>query len=156
MIHIRRTLPDDAPFIAKRLRQGDRLELAHAGLTDPTASCAESVRQSAFAFTALHDGVPMCLFGLRPDGVLSSRARLWLLGTDEINKTKKDFLRTCKYVVAGFLDIYPVLYNAVDAEYKQARRLLEFLGAKFIKQTTSPTGAPFMLFEIRRKNNVYR
>lgn len=156
MIHIRRTLPEDAPFIAKRLRQGDLLELARAGLTDPAAACAESVRQSAFAFTALHDGVPMCLFGLRPDGVLSSRARLWLLGTEEINKTKKDFLRTCQYVVAGFLDIYPVLYNAVDAAYPQARRLLEFLGAQFVKQTSAPTGAPFILFEIRRKNNVHR
>ena len=156
MIHIRRTLPEDVPFIAKRLRQGDRLELARAGLTDPAAALEESVRQSAFAFTALHDGVPMCLFGLRPDGVLSKRARLWLLGSEEINHTKKDFLRACKYVVAGFLDIYPELYNAVDAQYPQARRLLEFLGATFGKETVSPTGAKFILFEIRRKNNVHR
>lgn len=156
MIHIRRTLPEDAPFIAKHLRQGDRLELARAGLTDCSAALEESVRQSAFAFTALHDGVPMCLFGLRPDGILSKRARLWLLGSEEINRTKKDFLRACKYVVDGFLDIYPELYNAVDAQYGQARRLLEFLGAEFIKETASPTGAPFILFEIRRKNNVHR
>lgn len=151
MIHIRRTLPEDVPFIAKRLRQGDRLELAHAGLTDPAAALEESVRQSAFAFTALHDGVPMCLFGLRPDGILSRRARVWLLGTPEINTTKKGFVKTCQMVVDGLLDIYPVLYNAVDAQYPQARRLLTFLGAEFIKKVTSLTGSPFILFEIRRK-----
>lgn len=151
MIHIRRTLPEDVPFIAKRLRQGDRLELARAGLTDPAAALEESVRQSAFAFTALHDGVPMCLFGLRPDGILSRRARVWLLGTPEINTTKKGFVKTCQMVVDGLLDIYPVLYNAVDAQYPQAHRLLTFLGAEFIKKATSPNGNPFILFEIRRK-----
>jgi hypothetical protein len=151
MIHIRRTLPEDVPFIAKRLRQGDRLELARAGLTDPAAALEESVRQSAFAFTALHDGVPMCLFGLRPDGILSRRARVWLLGTPEINTTKKGFVKTCQMVVDGLLDIYPVLYNAVDAQYPQARRLLTFLGAEFIKKAPSPNGNPFILFEIRRK-----
>lgn len=156
MIHIRRTLPEDVPFIAKRLRQGDRLELARAGLTDPAAALEESVRQSAFAFTALHDGVPMCLFGLRPDGILSRRARVWLLGTPEINTTKKGFVKTCQMVVDGLLDIYPVLYNAVDAQYPQAHRLLTFLGAEFIKKATSPNGNPFILFEIRRKKNVYR
>lgn len=151
MIHIRRTLPEDVPFIAKRLRQGDRLELARAGLTDPAAALEESVRQSAFAFTALHGGVPMCLFGLRPDGILSRRARVWLLGTPEINTTKKGFVKTCQMVVDGLLDIYPVLYNAVDAQYPQAHRLLTFLGAEFIKKATSPNGNPFILFEIRRK-----
>lgn len=151
MIHIRRTLPEDVPFIAKRLRQGDRLELARAGLTDPAAALEESVRQSVFAFTALHDGVPMCLFGLRPDGILSRRARVWLLGTPEINTTKKGFVKTCQMVVDGLLDIYPVLYNAVDAQYPQAHRLLTFLGAEFIKKATSPNGNPFILFEIRRK-----
>lgn len=151
MIHIRRTLPEDVPFIAKRLRQGDRLELARAGLTDPAAALEESVRQSAFAFTALHDGVPMCLFGLRPDGILSRRARVWLLGTPEINTTKKGFVKTCQMVVDGLLDIYPVLYNAVDAQYPQAHRLLTFLGAEFIKKAISPNGNPFILFEIRRK-----
>lgn len=151
MIHIRRTLPEDVPFIAKRLRQGDRLELARAGLTDPAAALEESVRQSAFAFTALHDGVPVCLFGLRPDGILSRRARVWLLGTPEINTTKKGFVKTCQMVVDGLLDIYPVLYNAVDAQYPQAHRLLTFLGAEFIKKATSPNGNPFILFEIRRK-----
>lgn len=151
MIHIRRTLPEDVPFIAKRLRQGDRLELARAGLTDPAAALEESVRQSAFAFTALHNGVPMCLFGLRPDGILSRRARVWLLGTPEINTTKKGFVKTCQMVVDGLLDIYPVLYNAVDAQYPQAHRLLTFLGAEFIKKATSPNGNPFILFEIRRK-----
>lgn len=151
MIHIARTLPEHTEYVAAHLRQGDIDEMTRAGLTDPAAVVRESVEVSTFAFTALHDGVPMCLFGLRPDGILSRRARVWLLGTPEINTAKKDFVKTCKMVVDGLLDIYPVLYNAVDAQYPQAHRLLTFLGAEFIKKATSPNGNPFILFEIRRK-----
>lgn len=151
MIHIARTTPEHTEYVAAHLRQGDIDELEHAGRTDYAHAVRESVEVSVFAFTALHDGVPMCLFGIRPDGILSRRARVWLLGTPEINTTKKGFVKTCQMVVDGLLDIYPVLYNAVDAQYPQARRLLTFLGAEFIKKVTSPTGSPFILFEIRRK-----
>lgn len=151
MIHISRTLPEHTEYVAAHLRQGDIDEMTHAGLTNPAAVVRESVEVSTFAFTALHDGVPMCLFGLRPDGILSCRARLWMLGTPEINTTKKNFVKTCKMVVDGLLDIYPVLYNLVDAQYPQAHRLLYFLKAEFIKKVTLPTGNPFILFEIRRK-----
>lgn len=151
MIHIARTTPEHTEYVATHLRQGDKDEIAHAGRTDYAQVVRESVEVSVFAFTALHDSVPMCVFGLRPDGILSRRARLWMLGTPEINTTKKGFVKTCRMVVDGLLEIYPVLYNLVDAQYPQAHRLLYFLKADFVKKVTLPTGCPFILFEIRRK-----
>lgn len=150
MITIERTKNEHIRFVSARLRKGDKLELEHAGRKDYQAAVKESVAVSSFAFTALHNGVPMCLFGLRPDGLLSRRARVWLLGTGEINTTKKDFVRTCRAVLNGLLDIYPELYNAVDDGYPQAKRLLQFLGARFTRKVFAKTGRPFILFEIRR------
>ena len=151
MIHIARTMPEHTEYVATHLRRGDIDELKHAGRADYAQAVRESVEVSVFTFTALHDGVPMCLFGLRPDSILSRRARVWMLGTPEINTAKKGFVKTCQLVVDGLLDVYPVLYNAVDAQYPQAHRLLYFLKADFVKKVTLPNGNPFILFEIRRK-----
>lgn len=151
MMQIARATQAHAQYVAKHLRESDKRELARAGRTDFESAVLESVDVSPFAFVALFQKKPLCVFGLRPDAVLSPRARLWMLGTPDINLTKKDFVKTCRMVVDGLLDIYPVLYNAVDANYPQAIRLLQFLGATFGKNVKSPTGAPFLIFEIRRE-----
>lgn len=151
MIHIARATQEYTDYVAKHLRKSDQCELARAGRTDFEQAVRESVRISPFAFVGLNAGVPLCVFGLLPDSVLSPRARVWMLGTPNINYTKKSFVKHCRIILEGLLDIYPVLYNAVDANYPQAIRLLQFLGATFGKTVISPTGAPFLLFEIRRK-----
>ena len=152
MIRIARATNEHAQYVATHLRESDKRELARAGRTNFEAAVLESVDVSPFAFVALQGKKPLCVFGLLPDSVLSPRARLWMLGTPNINLTKKDFVKTCRIVVDGLLDIYPQLYNAVDANYPQAIRLLQFLGATFGKTVASPTGAPFLIFEIRREN----
>ena len=146
----------DALFVSKNLRDTDKRELKRAGQYDYEQAVLESVRVSPFAFAALSGRVPLCVFGMVPDGVLSPGARVWMLGTQAINENKKEFLKTCRSVVNGMLDIYPVLYNLVDANYPQAIRLLNFLDASFGKKITLDTGAPFLFFEIRRTNHVYR
>lgn len=151
MIHIARADKEFTEYVAKHLRESDKREMANAGRTNFEDAVRESVDVSPFAFCALNDGVPLCVFGVKPDSVLSPRARLWMLGTPNISLTKKSFVRQCRIVVDGLLDIYPVLYNAVDANYPQAIRLLQFLGATFGKTVKSSTGAPFLIFEIRRK-----
>lgn len=151
MIRIARATEEHAQYVASHLRESDRRELAAAGHTDLEAPVLESVQVSPFSFVALHDGVPLCVFGVLPDSVLSPRARLWMLGTEEINFTKKDFVKTCRMVVKGLLDIYPVLYNTVYAKYPQAIRLLQFLGATFGRTVKANTGEPFLIFEIRRE-----
>lgn len=151
MIRIVQATEEHARYVADHLRPGDKMELEHAGRTDFEAAVLESVRVSTFSFAALQDGVILCVFGLLPDSVLAARGRVWLLGTTHIHFAKKEFVKTCRIVVDEMLNICPVLYNAVDAQYPQAHRLLDFLGAKFIKKLTSTNGSPFILFEIRRK-----
>lgn len=150
MMHIERTKPEHISFVADNLLPSDILEIWRAGLPDYKEAVRESVKVSVFAFTALHDGVPVCLFGLRPDGVMSGRARVWMLSTPEIFKTAREFIRASRTVINGLLELYPVLYNAVDARYPSAKRLLRFLGADFGREVKSPAGFTFILFEIRR------
>lgn len=156
MICIKKATMQDALFVSKNLRDTDKRELKRAGQYDYEQAVLESVRVSPFAFAALEEGVLLCVFGMLPDGVLSARARVWMLGTQAINDNKKGFVKTCRTVIDGMLDIYPILYNIVDANYPQAIRLLEFLGASFGGKITLDTGAPFLFFEIRRTNHVYR
>lgn len=156
MICIKKATIQDALFVSKNLRDTDKRELKRAGKTNYEQAVLDSVRISPFAFAALEDGVPLCVFGLLPDGVLSIRARVWMLGTNAINENKKEFVKTCRTVISEMLDIYPVLYNIVDANYPQAIRLLKFLDASFGGEITLDTGAPFLFFEIRRTNHVYR
>ena len=155
MIQIKKATIQYAEFVAKNLRPGDKRELKRAGQNNFTRAGLESVRISPCAFAALNDAEPICVFGLKPDGMLAKRARVWMLGTNAINANKRGFVKACRTVINGFLDIYPVLYNAVDASNPKAVRLLEFLGAEFGEKVTLPTGAPFLLFEIRRENYVY-
>ena len=156
MISITKANMQYARFVAKHLRDTDKRELKRAGKEDYEQAVLDSVSVSPFAFAALEGGTPLCVFGMVPDGVLSIRARVWMLGTSDINENKKEFVKTCRTVINGMLDIYPILYNLVDANYPQAIRLLKFLGASFGGKITLDTGAPFVFFEIRRDSNVYR
>ena len=156
MILIKKANMQDARLVAKNLRATDKRELKRAGKEDYEQAVLDSVRVSPFAFAALEGKTPLCVFGMLPDGVLSIRARVWMLGTAAINENKKEFVKACRTVIDGMLDIYPILYNIVDANYPQAIRLLEFLGASFGEKITLDTGAPFLFFEIRRDNHVYR
>lgn len=155
MIRIEKATLGDALYVAKHLRPGDKCELERAGHTDFTLALRQSVEISPFAFTAFKEDLPICVFGLLPDGIISRRAKVWLLGTEELNKIKKSFVLNARRIVGEMLALYPVLYNAVDAHYPQAKRLLNYLGAEIVKQVKSKTGAEFFIFEIRRNTYVH-
>lgn len=155
MIRIEKATLDDALYVAKHLRPGDKCELERAGHTDFTLALRQSVEISPFAFTAFREKDPLCVFGLLPDGIISQRAKVWLLGTEDLNKIKKSFIITARRVVGQMLELYPVLYNAVDAHYPQAKRLLNYLGAEMKEKVKSKTGAEFLIFEIRRNTYVH-
>lgn len=151
-VTIRRANLDDATYVAKHLRNADKMELIRCGWANFETAVRESVEVSPFAGCALKDDVPFCVFGVLPDDLLGSRARVWLLGTPLINSVKKTFVKYARRFIDETLNHYPVLYNAMDEQNKPARRLLEVLGATFGQTVKTPSGAPFVLFEIRRKN----
>ena len=58
----------------------------------------------------------------------------WLLTTPAIQKVWLPFLRGSRTWVNDINKKYPILYNAVDAEYTLAINWLKFVGFTFIKE----------------------
>lgn len=72
---------------------------------------------------------------------------VWLLGTDKINKYKKDFVKKTKMLTNYYIAKYNYIYNFVDSRYTKAIKWLNALGYSFdydIKM--SFMGVPYYFF----------
>lgn len=114
--------------IAAHMRPADRLELAAIGRT-AESSLAASLRASAYAWTGMIDGVPVCMFGVAPTSMLTPlKGRPWMLGTDALDANAVLFLRRCRPVVAQMMGAFPYLENFVAASNVKAVEWLRWLG----------------------------
>ena len=83
-------------------------------------------------YIAKKDGLPVGIFGV---GKVRNQYRAWLLGTNELNKYKKDFLRTSKcFLYNNLLKRYDSLCNYVPVWYEETNRWLKWLGFKPSKE----------------------
>lgn len=141
----------DIASIVERMRRKDAEEVLAEGSASTHDAVALSFAASTVRLTALRDGIPVAMFGLVPDALLGSKARVWLLGAEGLGGIKKTFVRMSRVVIAHFLERYPLLYNRVDCRYEETIRWLKACGAEF--QAPSPVGpqqTPFQIFTIRR------
>lgn len=75
-----------------------------------------------------------------------------LVGTDDLERYQRTFLRRCRKVVAAMLSVYPYLENYVDARNHVAKAWLHWLG--FRLEEAAPYGAlglNFHRFHMERK-----
>jgi hypothetical protein len=83
----------------------------------------------------------------------TGEACVWLLTGDAVNADPRAFLRACRPALAKFLELCPVLYNAIDARYPRAVRWAAWLGFKVGEPVPfGPQGALFHPVEIRRSS----
>jgi hypothetical protein len=122
----RPAVEDDVPFIADRMREADRLEVAAMGLT-PRGALRWSMELSDYVWTGLIDGTPSMMFGCGKS-LTASTAQVWALGTDECTKAPREMLVYGRKFLKMMLDIYPEMYNFCDARYAAAHRWLRKLG----------------------------
>ncbi|WP_424245893.1 hypothetical protein Dip510_000827 [Elusimicrobium posterum] len=138
-------------YLADNMREEDKREVMAASGDGPLEALNKSFSTAKYCFTAFYEGAPLCMFGINPQGFISNRACLWLLGTDKVKKCPKDFCRATLYFVNAFLKEYDILFNFVDARYESSINWLIFAGAEF--NESKPYGKeklPFKYFEIRR------
>jgi len=134
--------------IGRRMRAADVAECrAMAGLT-PLAGLRLSMKRSR-AFTALYDGRPEAMFGTSDLNVLAGVGSVWLLGTDEVERHPRDFLRLSTEWRPKLFDRYCVLRNVVAEDNAASIRWLKWLGAD-VFEPISVGGKPFVLFEMRK------
>lgn len=150
MLDIKAVTMKDVRDVARTMRPEDAREVAKMGF-EPEEALMRSLAASSIAWTAVYRFKPVCIFGLAPDSVLGARARLWLLGSERLEKCKLSYFKTCKRAVEGLLSRYPVLWNVVDPEYDRAHKWLTKLGAEWKGKTEVRAGVYFDYFEIRRK-----
>lgn len=118
-----------------------------AGLS-PLVGLRLSMKRSQ-AFTGLYDGRPEAMFGTSDLNVLAGIGSVWLLGTDEIERHPKDFLRLSGQWRPKLFERYSVLRNVVSESNAASRRWLAWMGAHFYERI-EVGGRAFLLFELRK------
>jgi len=149
-ITIRDARRGDVDAIAGRLRREDEQEVLTAGHASGHAALLDSFDRSTMCFCVDIDGHTAAMWGIVPESYVGMSAVVWLLGTPEMARIKKTFVKLSRRFVRDFLTLYPVLYNVVDSRYGAAVRWLMAIGADFYGEPVKANGVEFLRFEFRR------
>ncbi|EFM0018504.1 hypothetical protein DI17_004371 [Escherichia coli] len=142
--HIEEILPN--------VRQADIAEFMAINGWDARRVLETGMKTSTFTAAGLINGKVVTIFGVAPKSMIGGAGIPWLVGTDELEKYQRTFLRRCGNVVNAMLTTYPYLENYVDARNHTARIWLHWLG--FTIEEPQPFGIhglPFHRFHMERK-----
>ena len=137
----------DVAWLAPRLRAADAAEaLAASGLA-PEAALRASLRCSARAITAEVQGQPAAIFGVAPAAIMSGEGRVWMLGTDAVQRHARALLVDAPLWLDELAQGFRRLGNVVDARHGHSIRWLRRLGFQFGHAAPAgPFGLPFLPF----------
>lgn len=150
-----RIVPATAAHIAEMLphvRQADIEEFLAINGSKPEQVLLTGLKISTFACAGLINGRVVTIFGVAPGSMIGGTGTPWLVGTDDLERYQRTFLRRCGKVVNAMLTVYPYLENYVDARNHTARIWLHWLG--FTIDEPQPYGIknlPFHRFHMERK-----
>lgn len=104
------------------------------------------IKISTNVFSGSVDGEIVCVWGLVSPSVLSDQAYLWLHCTDKIKDHKFLFVRHSQRWIENALNEYKLIIGYCYKDNPQAKRWIEWLGARFEK----PDYTGRMKFEITK------
>ena len=130
---VRQSTQDDVEYLCDNLRPEDREEvLASHGSTREALQVGFDESEECWTITVKDTGEIAGIYGLaRYD---DDMAVPWLLTTPAMKKVWLPFLRGSRKWVEEANQKYPLLTNAVDADYTVAINWLRFVGFTFIKK----------------------
>jgi hypothetical protein len=99
-----------------------------AGHLSPQEALEMSVAMSRDTLTGMADGKVVCIFGVGQWSALAFAGSPWFLGTAELPKHAKVFLRGSQHWFEEIKKMYPYLENYVDIRHHRAIRWLKWLG----------------------------
>jgi hypothetical protein len=153
-VMVRTAVSSDIPRMKDNLRANDIREVWASHNHSPEQALIFSLSVSPYCMTIVNKGVPVAMFGLSPEDNRKA-ATIWLLGTAAIPDMYVQFLRITRFMIPKMLDMYPLLYNLVDARNEASIRWLTWAGATW--GTPEPYGIeqlPFIPFTLT-KSEVY-
>lgn len=150
---VRRATIEDVKDIATRLRQSDIDEIKAASGKTPEESLTSALEQSQLGtWVGVYKGKPEIIFGCAhtPD---RSIGLPWMVCTDALKDSPREFMVKCKLWVKGFTRQYPVLKNFVSADNELHIRWLKWCGFEFttLHEEYGEGKRPFWEFEMRQK-----
>src|SRR3990167_10508660 len=118
---------DHAAVLAVSMREADAQEAWAACRFRPLEALTISVLASRDPKAGVVDGRVACMFGVAIPSLLGM-ARPWLLGSNELPRHSRIFLRRSRAYVEGLKVEFPYMGNYVDARNTESIRWLRWLG----------------------------
>jgi len=132
-------------YLQNNLRDADVRECIIHGAT-PFRALMSSIREpNGESYTVMVDGNPAFIFGCNPtmDNMIG---KIWALGTYDIHKIQRKFLKWCKPVVDYYQDQYYQLENIVPADHNQTLQWLDYIGFDIIESPIMLNGYAVLRF----------
>lgn len=150
-----RIVPATADHIAEmlpRVRQADIDEFLAINGSTPEQVLLTGLKISTFACAGLINGQVVTIFGVAPGSMIGGTGTPWLVGTDDLERYQRTFLRRCRNVVNAMLSVYPYLENYVDERNHVAKAWLHWLGFRLEEPAQfGVKGLNFHRFHLERK-----
>jgi hypothetical protein len=134
---------EDVFELARTMREEDKREIWKSHHKTPEQALMEGYLESEICFTIEHNEKPIAMFGIVPQTLIGG-ATVWLLGSIEIEKIQRAFIRHSKRFLDMFLEYYPYLENWVSVENTKSIGWLKYLGATI--EEAQPYGIERALF----------
>tara|TARA_B100002019_G_scaffold139326_2_gene120023 strand:+ start:20153 stop:20611 length:459 start_codon:yes stop_codon:yes gene_type:complete len=132
-VHVRQSTQEDVEYLCDNLRPEDRAEvLASHGTTREALQTGFDESEECWTIIVTDTDEIAGIYGLSEYD--ETMAIPWLLTTPAIKKVWLPFLRGSRKWVEEANQKYPLLTNAVDADYTVAINWLRFVGFTFIKK----------------------
>jgi hypothetical protein len=143
-------MESDIAQLKGSLREADAKEIIAAGYQSTEAALRSSFSRSIMCSSVEVEGSVVGMWGVVPDSLLGNSANVWLLGSPEMGKIKKTFVKMSRRVIATYLERFPILWNYVDVRYMATIRWLKSCGAQFSGEPIALGGTQFLGFVLRR------
>ena len=141
-VKIVRSKLDHAKYLQDHLRLTDIRECMIHSATPWRALPYPLRRKDSDTWTGLYKDVPAVMFGVVPingDNDIRS-GQIWLLGTDEIDKHARKFMRSTVDMLNYIQRSWYTLENVVPIEHQKTLNFLHFLGFEFSDNVVNING----------------
>lgn len=143
-IEFARPTDSDIAFIAETMREQDVAEVWASDRQTPLESLNTGVQLSHYSVVTRCDDIPLVIFGLVVQDVLTGKGVPWMLSSTHALDRKRIFLQYSPSIVKEMAQLCPHLYNYVHVDNTVSIRWLRWLG--FTISDPEPRGRGGELF----------
>lgn len=149
---VRRATQEDIKYLAENLREADVREIYASSGKTPEASLSDALTQPSLGtWVGIYAGNPELIFGCADYKHNPDVGVPWMVCTDKLTESPREFMVKSKRWVKGWLGHYGHLMNFVYCENELHLRWLKWCGFSFgdIVADYGHTKEPFQYFEMK-------